>query len=483
MSLIDLLTGAGGLGLIKTAYDDLSDLGKDADKLGTELAEQQLEQTQFQPYTIKTATGGQFMAGPDGSYTMQLTPREQAIQNALFGQSSNLLGQPVAGADQLQQAGLTSLGRGQEMLGQDVFGVDPTRAASTQAFGLGSQFMEQAGLPLGERTAAVYEQLRGLQRPEQERERANLESRLAAQGRLGVRSNLFAKPNIDPETGEMLGYSSEEGTPEEFYLSQAQEEARNQAAFQAINQARSEQAQQAQLGAQYAGLGSGFAGQAQGLSAAQQAQALQAMQAGQGFLGGSQGLQIGQQQLGLGALAGAYMPQQQLLPALSAGQTAAAQQQQAQMYGAGLYGEARASGLDMLLSSYLGRSNLAGSLGSGLLSGALPGILEGGFDIFGRQSSPQQANSALNGMQNQLAVLNEAPQAAQVRPVAPGNSATQVGNSVAPGNPMEQGNYQVRPIALSNPTTGGMAPIMDDVAFSSVMPSTGGGMMAPQIIM
>ena len=85
----------------------------------------------------------------------------------------------------------------------------------------------------------------------------------------------------------------------------------------------------------------------------------------------------GQQQLGMGALAGAYLPQQQLAAALSAGQTAAAQQQQAQLYGAGLFGEARASGIDMLLASALGQANLAGSLGTGLLGGALGG----GYDI------------------------------------------------------------------------------------------------------
>ena len=505
MSLIDLITGAGGFGLLSRAYDDLSDLGKDAMGLGTDLAEEQLEQTRFQPYTIKTATGGRFTAGPDGSYQMDLTPREQSIQNQLFGQANQMLGQPVIGQDQLNQAGTGAIGVGLGLMNQPVFGTAPTQAASQQAFGMGNQFMQSAqqqpadlnllrgqfagqvsgllgqqpsagigqlgdqalslgmqgldtqapqdvealrsqygGLagqaasnllqPTEQREADVYERIRATQRPGEERQRLELEQRLAAQGRLGTSSAAYGG-----------------ATPEQLALSTAQEEARNRASLSAIQQAQSEraqslgeaqtlggmfgqqaglssqlqgqaqqraaqlsqlglsanqiqsqlqseglgraataagqagqlaqlagglQAQQAGLGAQYAGLGANLAGQAQGLSAAQQAQALQAMQAGQGLLGGAQGLQIGQQQLGLGALAGAYMPQQQLLPALSAGQTAAAQQQQAQMYGAGLFGEAKASGLDMLLSSYLGRANLAGSLGGGLLSRALPGILD-----------------------------------------------------------------------------------------------------------
>lgn len=130
------------------------------------------------------------------------------------------------------------------------------------------------------------------------------------------------------------------------------------------------QAQQAGLGAQYAGLGANLAQQRQALNTARQAQALQAMQAGQGLLGGGIGLQGARQQLGLTALGGAYLPQAQLLSALTPGQTAAAAAQQAQLYGTGLFGEATASGIDALLGASLGQANLIGTAGSGLLSGA-----------------------------------------------------------------------------------------------------------------
>jgi hypothetical protein len=48
-----------------------------------------------------------------------------------------------------------------------------------------------------------------------------------------------------------------------------------------------------------------------------------------------------------------------LLQALTPGQTAAAQQQQAQLYGTGLFGEATASGIDALLGAGLGQAALA----------------------------------------------------------------------------------------------------------------------------
>jgi hypothetical protein len=305
---LDFLIGAGGAGLLASAYSDLGEIGETGRTLADELAEQQIGQSQFRPYTITTGTGGTFGTQMDPttgqlSTTMAYSPQEQALSQQLFGQAGQFLGQPAFGVGQSQQA-------------------------SGQAFGLGGQFMEQAGMPTADREAAIYQRMRAAQQPEEELQALNLEERLAAQGRLGVRTAQYG------------------GTPEQLALAKAQEESKNRAMLSAMGQAQAEQAQQAQIGAQYAGLGANLAGQQQGLTA-------------------------GQQQLGMAALSGAYLPQQQLLAALSPGQTAAAQQQQAQLYGAGLFGEARASGIDTLLASALGQANLAGALGTGLLGGAL----------------------------------------------------------------------------------------------------------------
>ena len=684
MALPDWLIGGAGIGLLQTAFSDLGSLGETGRRYAGELAETQMEQAQFQPYTVTSATGGTFTAGPEGQYTLALGGPQQQMQQALMSQAQGYLSplqtMGLTPAQQLTAAGTDLLAQGSGMIGQPAFGVDPTQAASTQAAGLGQQFMgasatqpadinllrgqfadqvggflgqqpsagigqlgQQAlglggaglvggapdvtqtfagitapsvrtaagglagdlmgagaverGLPISdvsqtftgirapelrtaagqlaerglglgmagletaapedvealraqygglageaaagvlqpttEREAEVFERIRATQRPEEERQRLELEQRLAAQGRLGVRTAMYG------------------GTPEQMALAKAQEEAQDRASLAAIQQAQSErqqalgeaqalggmftqqaglssqlqsqaqqraaqlsqlglsaeqtqaqleaegfgrelqlgqagiqaaqaqsalrsqaqqranqlsqlglnaeqvqarleaegfgrelqlagagleaqqaqsalesqaqqratqlaqlglsaeqiqsqlqseglgraataagqtaqlaqlagglQAQQAGLGIDYANLGAGLAGQAQGLSAAQQAQALQALVGGQGLLQGSQALEAGRQQLGLGALAGSYIPQQQLLAALSPGQTAAAAQQQAQLYGTGLFGEATASGLDILLASQLGRANLAGGLGSGLVGGLLDNILD-----------------------------------------------------------------------------------------------------------
>ena len=104
-------------------------------------------------------------------------------------------------------------------------------------------------------------------------------------------------------------------------MATAQEEARNRAMLGAMQQAQAEQMQQAALGQQF--LGSG------------------------------------------------YIPQQQLMAATQPAQQLAALQQQAQLQGAGLFGEATMSGLEAQLVAEQARANLLGQTGVGLLSGAL----------------------------------------------------------------------------------------------------------------
>ena len=264
----DILGGVGGaaaLGLLYKAYDDLGDIGGDARGYANELASMLQGQTQFQPYTLTGAQGGTYMAGPDGQYRLNLSPEQMAMSQNLFGQAGGFL---------------------------DAATQDPSA-----------------------RTADIFGQMQSAMQPGMERQALANEERLAAQGRLGVSSNMF---------GGMA--------PETFEMNKAQQEAMNNAYFAATQQAQREQAQQAGLGAQYMGLG--------------------------------------------------YMPQQQLLAQLQPGLTSAAQQQQAQMYGAGLFGETTMSGIDALLASNLGRANLIGNAGAGLLSslfapGEQGGILTG----------------------------------------------------------------------------------------------------------
>ena len=425
--------GAGGTAATSAAYDRLQSIGEEA-VLGTQvgdqfipgaaqLAAESLGLSQFRPFTVTTATGGQFGVTPQVDpetgvvtglgTTMGLSPAEQQLQQRLMSQAQAGLAGGVPGAMASETGGLALMGEGRRAMERPIFGAPMQETAAQQAFGLGSQFMGQAGMmpadvqalrqqygqlagqaagdvltPTAQREADVFERIRATQRPEEERQRLALEERLAQQGRLGVRTSMFG------------------GTPEQLAMDQAQTEARNRASLMAMQQAQAErqqalgtaqtlgsmfgqqaqlggalQAQQAGLGAQYAGLGSGLAAQRQAMDAARQAQALQALTGGQGLLAGGTGLQQAQQQLALGALTGASMPQAQLLNAMQAQQLYPQLQQQAQLFGTGQYGETMMSGLEARLIAEQARANLIGGLGSGLLGGLFSPIATQGGGV------------------------------------------------------------------------------------------------------
>ena len=214
---IALGTGAAGGLLTKAAYDRLTGIGEEARREAEGLAGELLPMTQFRPFTVTSATGGQFGVTPQmdaagnivGTQVgMGLSPEEQALQGTLFGQAG--------------------------------------------------QFLGQAGMPTADREAAVYERIRAAQLPEEQRQRLALEERLAQQGRLGVRTGMFG------------------GTPEAFAMEQAQAEARNRAMLMAIQQAQAEQMQQQQLG--MSALGGAYMPQAQLLNVQQAAQLFPQMQ-------------------------------------------------------------------------------------------------------------------------------------------------------------------------------------------------------------
>lgn len=107
----------------------------------------------------------------------------------------------------------------------------------TGAGAFSSGALEQATGMLGAGTptaTSIYDQIRAMQTPEEERQRTALENRLAAQGRLGIQTAQYG------------------GTPEQLALEKAQAEARNQASLQALTTAdtlaSSQQARAAQLG-------------------------------------------------------------------------------------------------------------------------------------------------------------------------------------------------------------------------------------------
>lgn len=257
-----LLPGILGGLLTGQAYGRLSDIGQQARTGAEAIAQQQLEQTQFRPFTVTTGTGAGFGTQVDPvtgalTTTMALSPQEQAMQQQLFGGAS--------------------------------------------------QFFTGATADPAVREQQIYEQIREATAPQERMERLGLEERLAAQGRLGVRTAQFG------------------GTPEQLAMERAQQQSMAQARLGAAQQARQEQMQQAQLGQQF--LGTGYVPQAQLLAATQPSQQLAALQNalqrqgatlfGEAAMGGLESQLIAEQaranllgNIGSGLLTGAFVPRQ-----------------------------------------------------------------------------------------------------------------------------------------------------------------------------
>jgi hypothetical protein len=335
LALLGLGAGAiGGGFLTKDAVDRLGTIGEQS-VVGTqvkgpdgqmvdvpgalELAKLGLDQTQFQPFSVTSSTGSKFGFQP--TYD---------AEGALSGYGSTTTLSPEEQAIQsmlMGQAGTT--------LGATPYGQQAGRTAAEQAYGLGGGFMTSAGMPTAGREADVYERIRATQRPEEERARMALEERLFNQGRSGVSTNMYG------------------GTPEQLAMAKAQAEAQNQASLAAIQQGQAEQMQQAKLGQAFTGMGSEFSAQDLAL------------------LGG-------QQKLGLGSLAGAYIPQGQMNDLQAQNQMYAQLGQRGQLSGAGLFGEAAMGGLEARLVAEQAKANLLGNLGSGLLSGVFSPVAQAG---------------------------------------------------------------------------------------------------------
>jgi hypothetical protein len=263
----DLIAGAAGAGLVAKAYGDLGGIGREALSGSREIADLGLQQSQFRPYTVTSGLGN--TQATASGLNVNLSPEQQALQAQLGQGAQGFFGQAMQGTQ----------GREQD----------------------------------------VFNRLRAMQSPEEERQRLALEERLQNQGRLGVRSAMFG------------------GTPEQFSMDQAQAEARNQAALMAMQQGQAQQAQQATLGSQF--------------------------------------------------LQNQYMPQAALMQQGQLGLQNANLAQAAQLYGAGLFGEANMGGLEAYLGSGLGQANLIGNVGSGLLAGLFGGGGSAGSSVSGLLSS------------------------------------------------------------------------------------------------
>jgi hypothetical protein len=162
------------------AIGDVQALGREAQEKAQLLAQEAQAGTEFRPYTV---TSGLANVGTtaEGGFGINLSPEQQALQTQLQQQAGGLFGQ---------------------------VGADPAAAQT-----------------------ALYEQMRAVQRPEEERQRLALEERMLSQGRLGLGSSAYGG-----------------ASPELLAQETARQEAMARANLAARQQSQAEMLQAGQLG-------------------------------------------------------------------------------------------------------------------------------------------------------------------------------------------------------------------------------------------
>jgi len=315
----DFLGGTGGqligTGLTIDELNKITDIAQRSAAEQAAIGRQAQADTAFRPFTVSTGFGG-VQATPTGGYTTTLDPSLAGQQQQLQALTGGLIG-------------------GMGGVAPDVSGIQQ------QALGGVGGFLTGAMAPMAQREADVYERIRATQRPEEQRQQLALEERLAAQGRTGLRTAQFG------------------GSPEQFALAQAQEEAKARASLGALEQAQAEQMQQAALAESLFGLG----GRAAALPAS---------------------LQLGQlQNIGL-AQAAQYLPEQQLLASLTPAISLSDIARTGQQLGAKTMAEAGISGLEDILQAETVRSQNLRDLYS---------------TVLGAQANQQAANTAAASQQ------------------------------------------------------------------------------------
>jgi len=315
--LDDLLALGLDVSGIKSAQSALENIGTQAKQRAGEVAALGLEQTKFKPFAVTTGVGG-VQTTPEGGFSLNLTPEQQALQQTLFGGSQALAGQATAAYDPIYQ----------QLAQQAYGGVSPLLTQAQQAS------MAAGAMDRGAREQEIMGKFAALQAPQQERDRLALENRLAAQGRLGTQTAQFG------------------GTPEGLALAKAQAEAGNQAALMAMQQAGTEQQQAIARAQGLQGLASGMFGM--GTTAQMTPRQIQAADL---------------QNLGAMMTAG-YAPERELLTALQPAINIASIADIGRRTGAGLFGEAEMSGIQAQLEAQQRSAELERSLFSSLAQAA-----------------------------------------------------------------------------------------------------------------
>jgi hypothetical protein len=170
-----LLNAYGGYELGQQGIEGAGQVGAEGRAMSQQLGEEAANRAKFQPFTVTTGTGN-VRTTPEGGIAVGLTRGQEDLRDQLLSQAQGLFGK---------------------------VGVDPAVAQQE-----------------------LYEQMRAVQRPEEERKRLALEERMLSQGRMGLGSAAY-------------GGSS----PELLAQAQAEQEAMARANLGAREQAMAEQKQ------------------------------------------------------------------------------------------------------------------------------------------------------------------------------------------------------------------------------------------------
>ena len=338
------------------------------------------EDTAFKPFTVTSGLGSSAV-NAQGGVTSTLGQEQANIQNLLQSQ-----GQQFLGAGSLQDfynQGVSQYGLGStaDRSGALMGGLDQT--LSGLGLGGGNQREQdlisilQGGGGAG-REQDIFNQLQAVQQPGQERDRLALEQRLFNQGRGGVQTSMYG------------------GTPEQFAMSKAQEEARLGASVQARQLANQEQqvaSQQALQGIQQGQAETSMFG-ALGLQGNDQALQQLLAESGARQAAGQQALQTqGQQyQIGQSLLDQSYKPYEQLSGQLQPGVNLANIAGMGQRQGAQLAAALSEAGLQA-------RTNQQG-IGADLRAGqiqAISNLLNSGASAAGNYGNQQIAAGNTGG--------------------------------------------------------------------------------------
>jgi hypothetical protein len=362
---MSLFGDIAGLAAINTAYNQLGGVGETALSEGRALAQELANQSRFKGFGVTGAYRGSINADPLGNISMQEGATEAYLRGLLETGAKQRLNtniDPVLN-QAIQLGGQEALSRGLSTLRTTPAGLSDIYASAGSRLDAGDTMLTRAMQGTAGREQDVYDRIRATQMAEEGRQQLALEERLANQGRLGVRTAMFG------------------GTPEQFAFEKARSEAQNQAALMAIQQAQQEQAQQAALSGQFTQAGSSLYGQGEALQTARAGRGMALQQGGAGLLSSADAREQLKQQMGLADFQASYLPLNQKLQMLQAGMGASQLAQRGQLYGTGLFGEARSAGLEAFLGAGLGQANLIGNVGAGVLAAGASSSDSGLFDF------------------------------------------------------------------------------------------------------